>query len=135
MWSRRLSVARPVRIEAISCCRSETAFSILVLRFASTSFTEVNAGPLVAAGCSVFIAKSLRALVQLVNHGADGLTHRHTHYIAYRVQIENDNRELVIPAHGDGSGIHNAQSPGKHFQITDLRKFHRVGIFERILVV
>src|SRR6266700_5141066 len=98
MWSRRLSVARPVRIDAISCCRSEIAFSIRVLMFASTSFTEANAGPLVAAGCSVFIARCLRERVRLMNHSADGLTHRHTHYIAYHIQIENDNRQLVFPA-------------------------------------
>src|SRR5450759_5402567 len=72
--------ARPVRIVAMSCCRSESTFSILVLRFASTSFTELNTGPLGAACCSVFIEKCLRNAVRLMNHGTDGFTHRHTHY-------------------------------------------------------
>src|SRR3954454_15224911 len=119
MLSSRPSEARPVRIEAISCCRSATAFSILFLMLASISFTEVNAGPLGAACCSVFIAKCLRNAVRLMNHSADGFTHRHTHYIAYRVQIENDDRELVVAAHGDGGGVHHTQSLRKHFQIGD----------------
>src|SRR5436190_16137582 len=117
MLSSRPREARPVRIEAISCCRSANAFSILVLMLASISFTEVNAGPLGAACCSVFIAKCLRNAVRLMNHSADGFTHRHTHYIAYRVQIENDDGELVIAAHGNRRRIHHAESLGKHFQV------------------
>src|ERR1035437_678849 len=101
MLSRMLNDARPVRIVAMSCCSSASAFSILVLRLASTSFTESNTGPLGAACCSVFISKCLRKAVRLMNHSADDFTHRHTHYIAYRVQIENDNRELIVAAHGD----------------------------------
>src|ERR1035441_1156927 len=54
-----LNDARPVRIVAMSCCRSESAFSILVLMLASISFTELNTGPLGAACCSVFIAMCL----------------------------------------------------------------------------
>src|ERR1035438_1234410 len=80
MLSRMLNDARPVRIVAMSCCRSESAFSILVLTLASTSFTEVNTGPLGAACCSVFIAKCLRKALRLMNHSTDGFTHRHTHY-------------------------------------------------------
>src|SRR5450759_3284004 len=109
--------ARPVRIVAMSCCRSESTFSILVLRFASTSFTELNTGPLGAACCSVFITKCLRNAVRLVNHSADGFTHRHTHYIAYRVQIENDNRELVVAAHGDRGGVHHPEGARQHFEV------------------
>src|SRR5450756_860214 len=75
-----LNDARPVRIVAMSCCRSASAFSILVLRLASTSFTDSNTGPLGAACCSVFIAKCLRNAVRLMNHGTDGFTHRHPHY-------------------------------------------------------
>src|ERR1017187_10020348 len=75
-----LNDARPVRIVAMSCCRSESAFSILVLMLASISFTEVNTGPLGAACCSVFIAKCLRKALRLMNHSTDGFTHRHTHY-------------------------------------------------------
>src|ERR1035438_998526 len=75
-----LNDARPVRIVAMSCCRSESAFSILVLMLASTSFTEVNTGPLGVACCSVFIAKCLRKALRLVNHSTDGFTHRHTNY-------------------------------------------------------
>src|ERR1035438_9112623 len=75
-----LSDARPVRIVAMSCCRSESAFSILVLMLVSISFTELNTGPLGAACCSVFIAKCLRKALRLMNHSTDGFTHRHTHY-------------------------------------------------------
>src|ERR1035441_3030989 len=63
-----LNDARPVRIVAMSCCRSESAFSILVLMLASISFTELNTGPLGAACCSVFIAMCLRNAFRLVSH-------------------------------------------------------------------
>src|SRR5450759_3929210 len=112
-----LNDARPVRIVAISCCRSESAVSILVLMLASTSFTESNTGPLGAACCSVFIGKCLRNSLRLMNHSTDGFTHRHPHYIAYRVQIENDNRELIVAAHGDRSGVHPPECPRQHFEV------------------
>src|ERR1017187_7328415 len=67
-----LNDARPVRIVAMSCCRSESAFSILVLMLASTSFTELNTGPLGAACCSFFIAMCLRNAFRLMNYSADG---------------------------------------------------------------
>src|ERR1035437_9236246 len=67
-----LNDARPVRIVAMSCCRSESAFSILVLMLASISFTELNTGPLGAACCSVFIAMCLRNAFRLMNYSADG---------------------------------------------------------------
>src|SRR3954453_14786243 len=114
-----LNDARPVRIVAISGCRSESAFSILVLIFASTSFTEVNTGPLGAACCSVFIAKCLRNVVRLMNYSTDGFTHRHTHYIACRVQIENDNREPVVAAHSDRGCIHYSEGPRQHLEVRD----------------
>src|SRR5271169_5396860 len=120
-----LNDARPVRIVAISCCRSESAFSILVLMLASTSFTELNTGPLGAACCSVFIAKCLRDALRLMNYSTDGFTHRHTHYIALRVQIENDNRELIVAAHGDRSSIHHPQRARQYLQIGDFGELHR----------
>jgi hypothetical protein len=43
-------------MEAISCCKSDKAFSMRDFWLASTSFTEVNAIPLGAAGSSVFIS-------------------------------------------------------------------------------
>src|ERR1035438_7311401 len=69
-----LNDARPVRIVAMSCCRSESAFSILVLMLASISFTELNTGPLGAACCSVFIAMCLRNAWRLMNYSAGGFT-------------------------------------------------------------
>src|SRR5580704_7241274 len=104
MWSRIPNEARPVRMEAISCCKSPRAFSMRVLMFPSTSFTELNVGPLGAACGSVFISGSPK--IRLVNQSSDGLAHRHTHYIASRVQIENDNRQPVIAAHGDRGCVH-----------------------------
>src|SRR5260370_39537136 len=135
MLSRMLNDARPVRIVAISCCRSESAFSILVLMLASISFTELNTGPLGAACCSGFIAKCLHDALRLMNYSTDGFTHRHTHYIAYHVQIENDNRKLIVAAHGNRSSVHHPQGARQYFQIRDFGELHRVGELEGILVV
>src|SRR5689334_17017376 len=55
MWSRIPREARPVRIDAMSCWRSESAFSIRCFRLASTSLMEANCGLLAGACCSVFI--------------------------------------------------------------------------------
>src|SRR2546421_4040612 len=94
---------------AISCCRSVTAFSMRPLMLASASRTELKTCP-AAGGCgSVFI--------ELMNERADGYSGRHTHYIATGRQIENNNRKLVIPAHGDGGGVHHPQALGQHFLI------------------
>src|SRR3954447_1505583 len=58
MWSRRPRVARPVRIVAISCCRSASAFSMRVLTFVSTSLTDMNVVAAGAADGSVFMRRS-----------------------------------------------------------------------------
>src|SRR5690349_11459924 len=58
MWSRIPREARPVRIAAMSCWRSERAFSMRVFRLASTSLMEANCGPLGAVFCSAFISFS-----------------------------------------------------------------------------
>src|SRR5215472_6637224 len=119
MLSSRLMAARPVRMDAISCCRSVIALSMRVFMLASTSFAFVKIW-VAAGGCaSVFMALSLRNLAQeepalRVNHGADGLAHRHSHYIACCIQIENDNREFVVPAHCDRCGIHYSQALREH---------------------
>src|SRR5215472_5843238 len=55
-----LTEARPVRIDAISCCRSESAFSIFDFRKASTSFTELKFWVDGAVDCSAFIGGCLR---------------------------------------------------------------------------
>src|SRR5271157_4398657 len=131
MWSRIPSDARPVRMEAISCCKSETALSMRVFRLASTSLIDWKLEPLGPAGCSVFISQSLRGVGPvcpganpLVDHGADGLAHRHPHYIACRVQIKDENGQMVVAAHGDRARIHYAQPLGKHLEIADFRVLH-----------
>src|SRR5258706_9771531 len=106
MWSRMPSVARPVRIEAISCCKSARAFSMRVLTLASTSLTVTNVVAAGAAGGSGFI-RMPPISIGLLDHCADGFAHRHTHYISTVVQIENDDRQLVIAAHRDGRGVHH----------------------------
>src|SRR5579885_2913051 len=102
-----LREARPVRMEAISCCKSVSAFSMRLFWPASISLTELKDCPAGAAECSVFIGA-------LVNQRANGLPHRHTHYIAGPVQVENDDRQVVVPAHSDGSGIHHTQRLREH---------------------
>src|ERR1035441_8039260 len=37
----------------------------------------------------------------LLDNAANTFSHRHTHDIAWRIQIENDNRQLMFAAHGD----------------------------------
>jgi hypothetical protein len=36
-----------------------------------------------------------------MNQRADGLSHRHPHYIASLGEFEDPNRQLIIAAHGD----------------------------------
>src|SRR5579863_10472655 len=105
MWSSRLTEARPVRMVAMACCKSLTAFSMRVLMLASISFTEVKTCPPAAECGSVFISA-------LVDQRTDPFPHRHTHYIALDVEIENNDRELVVTAHGDGRSVHHSQTFG-----------------------
>src|SRR5471032_2608232 len=118
-------------MDAMSCCKSEIAFSIRVLMLAATSLTELNDGPLGAAA-SVFIMRCLR---RLMNHSADGLAHRHTHYIACYIQIENQDGQLVVPAHGDRSGVHHSEPFRKHFQVGDFRVLDGLSELQRVHVV
>src|SRR5208282_5872061 len=106
MLSSRLMEARPVRMVAIACCKSLTAFSMRLLELASISLTELKACPARAEG-SVFISV-------LVNERADRFSGRHTHYIASCIQIENNDREVVIAAHGHGRSVHHTQALGQH---------------------
>ena len=66
---------------------------------------------------------------------SDGLALSHSHYIASFVQVEDLNGKVVIAAHGDGGGIHDAELFGKHLRIGDLRKHHGVRIFQWIAVI
>src|ERR1017187_1219430 len=71
-----------------------------------------------------------------MNHGADGFAHGYSHYIAGGVQIENDNRQLVVPAHGDGGRVHHAQALGEHLEVGDLGvPDGLVGELQRIAIV
>src|ERR1700682_1351083 len=111
MLSSRLTEARPVRTPAISCCRSPSALSMRVLAWASTSLTLWKEWADAGAGGSFFIVGSM-------NYSSDGLAHRHTHYIAVDVQIENDDGEGVVAAHGHRRGIHDAERLGEHLQVS-----------------
>src|ERR1700679_3539894 len=104
--------ARPVRMLAMACCKSDSTLSMRVLEWVSSSLTFLKVWFVGAAG-SGFIWDSrdhanLRNHQNLRNECSDGLAHRHTHYIAVRVQIENHDGKLVIAAHGYGGGIHHA---------------------------
>src|SRR6267378_8517358 len=114
MLSCRLTEARPVRTPAISCCRSLSAFSMRVLAWASTSLTLWKEWADAGTGGSFFIVGSM-------NHSSDGLAHRHTHYIAVDVQIENNDREGVVAAHGYRRGVHDAECLREHFQVSHFR--------------
>src|ERR1039457_3935345 len=116
------------RMVAASCCRSPMSFSMRTLTLFSTSLMDWKAGPAGAAVCSVFISG-------LVNERTDGLAHRHTHYIAARVQIENNNRKLVVPAHGNGSGVHDGQRLGQDFQVRNFTVHHGAGELQGVLIV
>src|ERR1051325_2340066 len=60
------------------------------------------------------------------NYSADRFTHRHSHYIAISVQIENYYRQLVIPAHGDGSGIHDPERQREHLSVANLLELNGI---------
>ena len=70
-----------------------------------------------------------------MDYRADGLTHRHTHYIACDIQIENDNRQLIVPAHGNRRGVHNSQALRKHLKVRDIGVANGIGKLERIFVL
>src|ERR1700737_1630394 len=128
MLSSRLTEARPVRTPAISCCRSESAFSMRVLAWVSTSLMFWKAWVDAGAEGSFFIVGSM-------NYSSDGLAHRHTHYIAVDVQIENHDGESVVAAHGHGRGIHDAERLGEHLQVSHFRVTDRLREFQWVLVI
>ena len=70
-----------------------------------------------------------------MDQSSDGLAHRHTHYIAECIQIENHNGELIIAAHGDCRGIHDSEGFGEHLQVGDLAVADRIREAERVLIV
>src|SRR5215471_19567750 len=99
-----LTEARPVRMLAIACCKSVSAFSMRDFAFPSTSLTFLK---VLAAGAAVdsgFIAVS-------VDERSDRLTFCHTHYIAMHGQVENHDRQPVVPAHGHRGSVHDAEVP------------------------
>src|SRR5689334_13496849 len=69
-----------------------------------------------------------------VNYGADGLAHRHTHYIASCIQIKNNDRQFMIAAHGDRSGIHYTEALREHFEIGDVPVLDGVGELQGVFV-
>src|SRR5579883_2849056 len=111
-----LTEARPVRMFAMAFCKSVSAFSMRDFAFPSTSFTLLK---LLAAGAAVdsgFIAISYGpALVgpslgsRLVDERSDRLTLCHTHYIAMHGQVENYDRQTVIPAHRHCGSVHHTE--------------------------
>src|SRR5579883_938576 len=70
-----------------------------------------------------------------VNHGADGLAPRHTHYISCCIQIENNNGEPVVAAHGDGCGIHYAEALGENLEVGDFPVHPGVRKLQGIFIV
>src|SRR5262245_38593500 len=96
MESKILTDARPVRMLAISCCRSVSDFSIRPLAWFSTSRTFAK--ELLAAGSG---------FISLVDESSGRRPQRHTHYISANIQTEIDDREAVIPAHRHRRGIHH----------------------------
>src|SRR5208283_6238668 len=70
-----------------------------------------------------------------MNHGADGFAHGYSHYIAGCIQIENDNRQLVVPAHGDSGRVHHAQALGQHLEVGDLGEPDGLGELQRVAVI
>ena len=95
-----------MRMLAISCCRSAQRFFHARLG-AGFHFFHV----LESAGWSLVVRSSSCSWFHqsLVNQRPDRLAHRHSHYIAVDVQIENHDRQMIVPAHGDRGGIHHPQ--------------------------
>src|ERR1700690_2150767 len=125
MLSKILTEARPVRIFALSCCRSDNTLSMRVLAWASISFTFWKVAGAVGSG---FMMDSR-------DERADGLAHRHSYYIAVHIQIKDRDGQLVVAAHGDRRGVHDAQIPGQDIRIRDVAKAHSIGVTHGVLVV
>src|ERR1700733_3249573 len=71
----------------------------------------------------------------LVNECPDGFAHAHTHYIAEHIQIENQDRKLVVAAHGHRRRVQHLQGFRQHVVIADFRKQDGVVVPQRILVI
>src|ERR1051326_5212 len=105
MLSKMATDARPVRMLAMACCRSDSTLSMRVLEWASSSLTLLKVWFVAACG-SGFITLYYRfpfpgcahPCLRSGNQSSDGLAHRHTHYIAVHIQIEYHNRQFVIAA-------------------------------------
>src|SRR5512143_2176442 len=127
MLSKMPTDARPVRMLAMACCKSDSTLSMRVLEWVSSSLMFLKVWFAGACG-SGFIEGSQ-------NQGADGFAHRHTHYIAVHGQIENYDGQLVVAAHGDGGGIHHAQISRQDVGVSDFLEAHGVGVLQRVFVV
>src|SRR5579871_5245261 len=116
MLSKMPTDARPVRMLAMACCKSDSTLSMRVFECVSSSLMFLKVWFAGACG-SGFIEGSQNDGSQ--NQGADGFAHRHTHYIAVHGQIENHDGQLVVAAHGDGGGVHHPQIFRQHVGVSD----------------
>src|SRR5690606_30449981 len=82
-----------------------------------------------AEGCSGFIGSGSG------DQRSDGLAHRHTHYIATDVEVKDSDGQVVVAAHGDGGGIHDAEVAAQDFGEADAFEAHGVRVLLRILVI
>src|SRR5665213_3537821 len=121
MESSRWIDARPVRIDAMACCRSVRAFSMRC--FAPASISGIVSMVYLKLGLS------------LTDDGADFFSRRHSHYIAMSVEIENDDRQFVVAAHRNRGGVHHTQRFGEHLRVPDVAIHDGIGVLHRVFVV
>ena len=50
---------------------------------------------------------------------ADRLAHRHPHYIAVCVEVENQDRQRIVAAHCHGRGVHHGKILCQHITVAD----------------
>ncbi len=46
--------------------------------------------------------------------------------------VEDDDREPVVHAEGDGGGVHHREAAVQHLEVADLGELHGVGVLERV---
>src|ERR1700681_301321 len=98
MWSKSVTLARPVRTLASSLRKSSTAFSMR------------------RRACTV--ASLVLEITLIVSSPRSSRRHRGTHLFSHHratnisrlVHIENDDRHAVVHAQRDGGGVHHGET-------------------------
>src|SRR6185503_18082258 len=122
--SSRLTVARPVRTDAMSRRTRSMAPSMRVFTSPNMPFKSLKS---ISAGWWLLVGRSW-----LADRRADRFAHDHAADVAGLAQVEDDNRQLVVHAERDGRGVHHLELSFEHLQVGDCRVFRRLRVEHRV---